>query len=197
MPLPSGTESCFDLPAGKISPDFAPGDSVTAISDATYNEFCASPSGTTPDPCTDFEQSNIFLGGTAAIVRGAAGTAPEPVVVSVADLVGEDGTPGSRAIALEGTLLRVETVRINATPDGDFTRYSAFAADAPTEELDIFVSNFPETGCVRDHFAALATGEETVPSITGVLLPNFGRWTLRIRDEGDVAGLECPERTER
>lgn len=188
--LPAGMDSCFDLPVGKISDEFAPGDAVTAISNATYNEFCASAAGPRPMPCTDFEQSNIFLGGTATITRGAPGTAPAPTLVEVADLVIAAGAPGPSAIALEGGLLRVESVRVKATPDGAFTRYSVFAADAPAIELDVIVSNFPATGCVRDALDALAAGTETV-SVTGILVPNFGRWGLRLRDENDVSGVTC------
>ncbi|UJR80502.1 hypothetical protein [Sandaracinus amylolyticus] len=188
--LPEGTANCFALAPNRISADFAPGDAVTAIENATYNEFCAGPSGPPPSPCTDFEQSNVFLGGTATITRGAAGTAPEPTVVAVADLVAAEGAPGPRALALEGTLLRVEDVRINATVDGSFTQYSAFLTDAPTIELDIQVSNFPSTACVRSHFDTLAEGTDTA-TVTGILLPNFGRWTLRLRNESDVEGLTC------
>jgi hypothetical protein len=190
MSLPDGTDSCFDLPVGKISEDFAPGDAVTEITNATYNEFCASASGTMPSPCTDFEQSNIFLGGTATIVRGAPGTAPTGTVVPVSDLVAAAGAPGPRAIALEGGLLTVEDVQISATPSGGFTAYAAFAPGAPTIELSIVVSNFPLTSCVRGEFDRLGAGTETT-TITGVLLPNFGRWSLRVRDEADVAGLTC------
>jgi len=192
MMLPAGTTSCFDLPVGKISDAFAPGDAVTSINNATYNEFCAGPSGTPPVPCTNFEQSNIFLGGTATIVRGAAGTAPTGTAVAIADLVAAAGAPGARAVALEGALLTVTGAQIKSTPDGMFARYSAILGSAPTIELDVLVSNFPDTACVRTHFMTLATGTTTVPSITGVLVPNFGRWTLRIRNADDIAGLTCP-----
>jgi len=191
--LPTTVASCFALPDGKINSLFAPGDAVTSINNATYNEFCAGPSGTPPVPCTNFEQSNIFLGGAAStIVRGAAGAAPSGTVVAIADLVGAAGAPGARAVALEGTLLRIEGAQIKSTPDGMFARYSAILGSAPTIELDILVSNFPDTLCVRTHFMTLATGTTTVPSITGVLVPNFGRWTLRIRNADDIAGLTCP-----
>jgi hypothetical protein len=189
--LPAGTTSCFDLPDGKISSAFAPGDTVTSINDATYTEFCAGPT-TPPVPCTPFEQSNIFLGGTATIVRGAAGTAPTGTIVPIADLAAAAGAPGTRALALEGGLLTVENAQIKSTPDGAYSRYSAFLASAPTVELDVIVSNFPATACVRTAFTALATGTTTVATITGVLVPNYGRWGLRIRNETDVAGVTCP-----
>lgn len=191
IPLPAGTASCFDLPVGRISDAFEPGDSVTSINDATYNEFCAGPMPA-PSPCTDFEQSNIFLGGTATIVRGAPGTAPTGTVAALADLVAAAGAPGTRAVALEGGLLRVEGVQIGSRMDGGFTSYYAFLPSAPTVQLDIVVSNFPTTTCVRDAFTGYATGSTVVPGITGVLLPNFGRWALRIRDDGDIQGLTCP-----
>ncbi len=189
--LPAGM-SCFDLPVGKISDAFEPGDVVTSIDNATYNEFCAGPAGAPPGACTDFEQSNIFLGGTATIVRGAPGTAPAGTVVALGDVAAAGGAPGARSVALEGALLTVENVQIRATADGMFSRYSAFLAAAPTVELDVLVSNFPTTRCVRDHFTSLAMGSTTVPTLTGVLVPNFGRWTLRLRDEADVGGLTCP-----
>ena len=189
--LPAGM-SCFDLPVGKISDAFAPGDTVTSIDNATYNEFCAGPAGSMMGACTDFEQSNIFLGGTATLVRGAAGSAPTGTVVPMSDLVAAGGAPGARAVALEGGLLSVENVQIRATPDGMFSRYSAYLPAAPTVELDVLVSNFPATRCVRDHFTSLAMGTTAVPRLTGVLLPNFGRWTLRVRSEADVGGLTCP-----
>ncbi len=191
IPLPSGVTSCFDVEPGRISEDFAPGDAVTSINDATYNEFCAGPTPA-PSPCTDYEQSNIFLGGTATIVRGAAGTAPTGTVVALGDLVGAAGAPGARAVALEGGLLTVEDVQIGSRLDGTFMQYFARLPGAPGNELDILVSNFPATACVRTAFTGYVTGATTVPSITGVLLPNFGRWTLRIRGPEDVEGLTCP-----
>lgn len=191
IPLPSGTTSCFDVEPGRISPDFAPGDVVTSINDATYNEFCAGPMPA-PSPCTNFEQSNIFLGGSATIVRGAAGTAPSGTVVALGDLVGAAGAPGPRAVALEGGLLTVEDVQIGSRLDGTFMQYFARLPGAPTNELDILVSNFPATACVRTALTGYVAGSTTVPSITGVLLPNFGRWTLRIRGPEDVEGLTCP-----
>lgn len=190
--LPTGTTSCFDVPAGKINPAFAPGDAVTSIENATYSEFCAGPAGATP--CTDFEQSNIFLGGTATITRGAAGTAPTPTTVTVAELVAEDGAPGTRALALEGGLLQVENVRISSRMEtagsSTITLYSAYLADAPDVAVDILVQNFVTTRCVRDELTRVAEGTGTA-TITGVLLPNFGRWTLRVRNENDIAGLTC------
>jgi hypothetical protein len=192
--LPTGVTSCFDdmvTSMSKISDAFAPGDAVTSIQNATYNEFCASATGTMPMPCTDYEQSNIFLGGTAMIVRGAAGTAPSGTVVAVSDLVAAAGAPGTRAVALEGGLLTVEDVRVGSRMDGTFTQYSVFTAAAPTVELDVTVSNFPNAACVRTALDMLAAGTTTVGSVTGVLLPNFGRWTLRIRDEADM-GITCP-----
>ena len=192
IPLPAGTTSCFDVADGKISSAFAAGDAVTSINNGSYGEFCAGPSGTAPVPCTDFEQSNVFLGGGASIVRGAAGTAPAGTVVGLGDLVGMAGAPGARAVALEGTLITVAGAQIKRTMDGTYFRYSAFLPAAPTAELDILVSNFPATACVRTQFDTLSMGTTTVPTLTGVLLPNFGRWTLRLRDEGDVGGLTCP-----
>ncbi len=190
--LPTGTTSCFDVPAGKISPDFAPGDAVTSIENATYSEFCAGPGGVTP--CTDFEQSNIFLGGTATITRGATGTAPVPTMVTVSELVSENGAPGTRALALEGGLLQVENVRISARMEtagtSTITLYSAYLADAPTVALEVIVQNFVTTRCVRDELNRLAEGTDTA-TVSGVLLPNFGRWSLRVRDERDIAGLTC------
>jgi hypothetical protein len=191
IPLPTGTTSCFDVEPGRISPDFAPGDVVTSINDATYNEFCAGPMPA-PSPCTNFEQSNIFLGGSATIVRGAAGTAPTGTVVALSDLVGAAGAAGTRSVALEGGLLTVEDVQIGSRLDGTFMQYFARLPGAPTVELDILVSNFPETACVRTALTGYVAGSTTVPGITGVLLPNFGRWTLRVRGPDDVEGLVCP-----
>jgi hypothetical protein len=193
IPLPVTTASCFDLPDGKISSAFAPGDAVTSINNATYTEFCAGATGTPLTACANFEQSNIFLGGTATIVRGAAGTAPTGTVVTVADLAAAAGAPGTRTLALEGGLLTIEGAQMRTTPDtGIYFRYSAFVPSATTVELDILVSNFPNAQCVRDHFTALAAGTTTMPSVTGVLVPNYGRWMLRLRSEADVEGLVCP-----
>ena len=192
IPLPAGTASCFALPVGRISDMFAPGDAVTAITNATYNEFCAAPSGTMPVPCTDFEQSEIFLGGMATITRGAAGTAPAGTVATIASLVGAAGAPGPRAIALEAGLLRVAGVRIGSRMDGTFLQYFAMLPGAPTIDLDLVVSNFPQATCARAALTTLAAGTTTVASIDGILLPNFGRWSLRVRDENDIAGITCP-----
>ena len=190
---PAGVTSCFNVPPGRISPDFAPGDAVTAISNATYNEFCGGPTPN-PSPCTEFEQSTIFLGGSATITRGDAGTPPTGTVVPVSDLVGENGAPGARSVALESGLFTVEDVRIGVRTrmSGDRTFYDfyAFTPDAPDVHLDILVQFFPTTACVRDHLNEVAAGTDTA-TVTGVLVPSFGRWSLRLRDHNDIAGLTC------
>lgn len=197
IPLPAGM-TCFDAAPNRISADFAPGDAVTAITNASYREFCAGPTPA-PSPCTDYEQSSIFLGGSATITRGAAGTAPVGTVVELNELVSGPGAPGGRAVALEGGLLTIENVRLASrtempNPTTTITLYSAYLDGSPGMSIEVLVSNFRRTSCVREHFDTLAEGTGTA-TLTGVLLPSFGRWTLRLRDENDVEGLTCADPT--
>jgi hypothetical protein len=188
--------NCFDAMLVRKIPDtIQPGARVTAITNATYNEFCAGPSGAPAGMCRNFEQSNIFLGGTATITFMGMGTVPTPVDVTV-PVVGQNAMAmvGTRTLALEGSLIRVRNVRVNATTTTTeagsmFTTVSiADPADA-TRNLEVLISNFPRTSCARTFFS-MQNGM-SVGSITGVLVPDFGVWKIRLRNESDVEGLTC------
>jgi hypothetical protein len=134
------------------------------------------------------------------VTTGAPGAAPAPAMVNFSDVAqNADGTPGTRTLALEGVLVRVSNVRLRAqsmmTDAGSsFSSYTAYdAADTGmTRPLGIQIENFVTTRCVRDYITA-NTGM-TAASITGILVPNFGVWSLRIRDEHDIAGIDCTPR---
>lgn len=185
--------NCFGVTPGKIPSTVKVGDTVTAVEGANYGEFCAGPTGTPPATCGDFEQSQLFLGGAVAkITFGAAGATPTATTVTVADLVADAaGKPGPRALKLEGTLVKVEGVKVDATADGGIT--TAYVLDASdstgSKKLEIQISNFPATGCVRTYF--VGKSGSTIDSITGVLVPDFGRWKIRLRDDKDVSGTAC------
>lgn len=191
--LDRGTSAnCFGVAAGKIPATIAPGDRVTAV-EGRYDEFCAGPSGTPPTMCRSFEQTQISVGAmTAKFTVGAAGTVPTPATVTVADLVKDAaGAEGPRALDLEGTLVRVTNVKVLQETSGSFTSTLVVDASdtASAKKLEIQISNFLATSCVRTYFAA--QNGMTVASITGVLVPDFGRWKLRIRNENDVSGVTC------
>ncbi|MBI2394905.1 MAG: hypothetical protein HYV09_35375 [Deltaproteobacteria bacterium] len=185
--------NCFGVTPGKIPSTVKVGDAVTAVDGANYGEFCAGPSGTPATACGDFEQSQLFLGGAAAkITFGSAGTAPTPTTVTVADLVADAaGKPGPRAPKLEGTLVSVAGVKVDASADGGIT--TAYVLDASdstgAKKLEIQISNFTSTSCVRTYF--VGKSGSTIDSITGVLVPDFGRWKIRLRDDKDVSGTSC------
>jgi hypothetical protein len=184
--------NCFAVTPGKIPAGVAVGDTVTAV-EGSYSEFCAGPTGTDPTMCSSFQQTQIFLGGTSAkLTLGTAGTVPTPSTVTVGDLVNDAaGAPGPKALALEGTLVKVSNVKVLQETSGSFT--STLVVDSAdttsSKKLEIQVSNFLTTGCVRTYFAA--QNGMTVESITGVLVPDFGRWKIRIRNENDVSGVTC------
>jgi hypothetical protein len=188
--------NCFDaMLVRKIPDNVQPGTRVTAITNATYNEFCAGPSGAPAGACRNFEQSNIFLGGTATITVMGMGTVPTPTDVMVPQ-VGQTamGMLGTRTLALEGTLIRVRNVRVNATMMSNeagtsFTTVSIADPMDSTRSLDVLISNFPRTACARTFFS-MQNGM-SVGSITGLLVPDFGVWKLRLRNETDVEGLSC------
>lgn len=184
--------NCFGVAAGKIPSTIAPGDRVTAV-EGRYDEFCAGPTGTPATMCRSFEQTQISVGAmTAKFTVGSAGTAPTPATVTVADLVKDAaGADGPRALDLEGTLVRVSNVKVLQETSGSFTSTLVVDASdtASSKKLEIQISNFLTTACVRTYFAA--QNGMTVSSITGILVPDFGRWKLRIRNENDVSGVTC------
>jgi hypothetical protein len=184
--------SCFAVTPGKIPGTVAPGDTVTAV-EGTYSEFCAGPTGGDPTMCRAFEQTQIFVGGTSGkLTLGGAGTTPTATSVTVANLVKDAaGAEGPRALALEGTLVRVTNVKVLQELSGTFKATLVVDAGDTTSsrKLEIQISNFINTNCVRTYFAdqeGLSVG-----SITGILVPDFGRWKIRIRDEKDVSGVIC------
>ena len=54
-----------------------------------------------------------------------------------------------------------------------------------TRSVTVQISNFPATSCARDFLTAHSGMSATV---TGILLPDFGVWKLRLRDENDIMG---------
>jgi hypothetical protein len=188
--------NCFDMSlVRKIPANITVGTRITSVVNANYNEFCAGPSGTNPGMCRNYEQSQLFLGAaTAAINTMGMGTVPTPSDVTVA-MIGQTsgGMLGPRTLVLEGTLVRVRNVRVTTTMssnDGGMTFTTVTVADPmdPTHTLDVQISNFPRTACTRDYFNRI-NGMNT--SVTGILVPDFGVWKIRLRNENDVEGLDC------
>lgn len=190
-----GTASdCFAVMARKIPMDLQPGARIASITNANFGEFCSGPTGSMAGMCRNFEQSQLFLGAANATVTVmGAGTAPTPASVSVGDLVAEMGAPGARALNLEGSLVKVSNVRVYTyRPMGSmFDTYALVASDdtGNTKQLDLIISNFPRTSCARSFVMSRGTG--TIASVSGILMPNFGRWSLRLRDERDLEGVAC------
>lgn len=185
--------NCFTAPPGKISSVVMPGDTVNAVESVSYGEFCAGPSGTPATACANWEQTQLFLGAAdAKITFGAPSSTPTGTNSPVVDLVSDAaGAPGTQALELEGTLVRVSNIRVLQEPSGSFTATLVVDGSDPSgsRKLEILISNFVTTSCVRSWFAGRAG--TVIPSITGILLPDFGRWKLRIRDHKDVTGVTC------
>lgn len=197
LPAPDSGD-CFAATPRRLPADLAPGDRITAIESALYSEFCAGPLGVDRTMCRNWEQTQLL--GPRAFTRMGTGPAPAPTTVRVLDIAQmADGTPGPRDLALEGTLLRVENVRVRASmmvSDGGrpFTRVELFdmSDTAMTRPLPVQVTAFRAVDCVRTFF--VSQNGMTVSSVTGILVPNFGEWQLRIRDENDVSGTMCGAR---
>ena len=118
------------------------------------------------------------------------GAAPTPGAATAIE-VGQTGAGaiGARALALEGTLIRLSNVRVNATiADGGFTNVTVSDPMDATRTVAILISNFPSATCTRNYFNA-QNGMTT--SVTGILVPDFGKWSIRLRNEMDVTGLSC------
>lgn len=179
--------SCFNAMPQKISDTITPGTRVQVI-DATYGEFCGAAMQNMM--CRDFEQSQIFLGGRAMLTTMGMGMAPTPAMATAAE-IGQTAAPmiGTRTLALEGTLVRLSNVRINAViADGGFTNVTVNDPGDATRTVAIQITNFPNTGCTRTHFN---TNNGMNTTVTGILVPDFGKWSLRLRNENDVLGLTC------
>lgn len=189
--------NCFDMSlVRKIPADIAIGTRVTSVVNANFGEFCAGPAGGNPGMCRNYEQSQLFLGAaTAAINTMGMGTVPTPSDVTVPVIGQTSGAMlGTRTLALEGTLVRVRNVRVTATMSSNdggaaFTTVTvADPADA-TRTLEIQISNFTRTTCTRNYFNSI--NGMNAASITGILVPDFGVWKIRLRSENDVEGLNC------
>jgi hypothetical protein len=188
--------NCFDMSlVRKIPADIAVGTRITSVVNANFGEFCAGPSGANPGMCRNYEQSQLFLGAaTAAINTMGMGAVPTPSDVTVA-AIGQTsgGMLGTRTLALEGTLVRVRNVRVTATMSSNdggaaFTTVSVADPMDVTRTLEVQISNFTRTTCTRNYFNSI-NGMNT--SITGILVPDFGVWKIRLRNENDVEGLNC------
>jgi hypothetical protein len=192
--LPQGTaRNCFSATPGILPMDLAPGDRISVIDDVQYREFCGGATGTPTTDCAAFEQSQLWIGNRSTFTRVGTGEAPTPVDVAVGDVVAAAGAPGPRTAALEGVLIRVRNVRVDSMRQDGGTFIDAWVVDpsdsSGTKRLQVLVSNFPQTTCTRNFL--LAQNGMTLASVTGVLVPNFGEWKIRLRDEHDIEGLNC------
>jgi hypothetical protein len=192
-----GAMNCFDMSlVRKIPADIAVGTRITSVVNANFGEFCAGPAGGNPGMCRNYEQSQLFLGAaTAAINTMGMGTVPTPSDVTV-PAIGQTsgGMLGTRTLALEGTLVRVRNVRVTATMSSNdggaaFTTVSVADPMDATRTLEVQISNFTRTSCVRTFFNGL--NGMNAASITGILVPDFGVWKIRLRNENDVEGINC------
>ncbi|MBL8681751.1 MAG: hypothetical protein JNK05_21465 [Myxococcales bacterium] len=196
--VPRGAAAdCFEPSVvGKIPADIMPGARITSVTNANFNEFCAGPTGINRAMCRNYEQSQLFLGAaTAAVnVMGSGGTAT-PADVSVAAVgQGAMGVLGMRTLPLEGALIRIPMSNVRVTmsvADGgaSFTTYALVDPTDSTRSLEVQISNFTQTTCARNFFSSrngMSTG-----AVTGILVPDFGVWKVRIRDAADVQGLDC------
>ncbi len=185
-----GALDCFAVPSGKIPIPVSVGDRLGAVA-GTYVEFCADPE--VPSDCRAFEQTQLLLGGAAGRTAwDGPGPPPTPVTVTVADLVNDAaGADGPRALALEGTLVRVDDVRVLQEISGPnmATRLVDATDGAAAKKLEVVIANFAHSACVRAYFAA--NEAMILASVTGILLPDDGRWKIRVRDEADVSGAAC------
>ncbi len=189
--------NCFDTSlVRKIPADIAPGTRITSVANANYGEFCAGPSGGNPGMCRNFEQSQLFLGAaTAAVNTMGMGTLPTPSDVAV-PAIGQTsgGMLGTRTLALEGTLVRVRNVRVTATMnsnDGGTAFTTVTVADPMTagSSIEVQISNITNANCARTFFTNLNGMNAT--GITGILVPDFGVWKIRLRSVMDAEGLNC------
>lgn len=182
---------CFGATViGKIPATIRPGDAITSIQAADYAEFCTATG--MPADCGQLEQSQLSLGTNASIVVGATGTLQPATGATVGETVAAMGAPGSRSLALEGTLVRFTNPRIVASVDAQGFTQASIVDDSDatnTNHLDLIVSNFSTTSCVRTFL--LAHNGMTVPSMSGILGPDFGAWKLRLRDDLDIEGANC------
>lgn len=196
--VPRGSASnCFDaMLVRKIPMDIAPGTRITSVMDASFGEFCAGPTGQNPAMCRNYELTNIFLGAaTSAINTMGPGTVPTPLDVTVA-AVGQDamGGLGMRTLALEGTLIRIPMANVRVTTtvqDGGASFTNAYLVDPTdaTRSIEVQISNFTRTTCVRNFFAS--RNGMSVGAVTGILNPDFGVWKIRVRNEMDIQGVDC------
>ncbi len=189
--------NCFDMSlVRKIPLDIAPGARITSVANANFGDFCAGPSGGNPAMCRNYEQSQLFLGAmNSAINVMGMGTVPTPSDVAV-PAVGQTGPGmlGMRTLALEGTLVRVRNVRVTATMNSNdggtaFTTVTVADPATPGSTLEVQISNITNANCVRTHFNTI--NGMMSPGITGILVPDFGVWKLRLRAVSDVEGLNC------
>jgi len=190
--------NCFSVNS-LIPSDIAPGQIVSAVDRGTYEERCEF-SGFDAGSCRSFESTRIYRPRTFTV--GAQGTAPTPTPVTVADIgqVPSNNAVGARAVALEGTLVRIDGARLRLSPvpntnparfDYDLVDPSA-SPDAGLNDLRavrVSVSNISFASCGRAFLDA--RDGQTIGSVTGILTPLFSRWTIRVRTTSDISGTAC------
>lgn len=120
-----------------------------------------------------FGQLQIGMGTT--VIGGAMGTVPDAVVVEPAEIA----TGGARAAALEGVLVRVDTVTVvNAAPA------PAGGEMAPTDEFEVDSMLRVNDGLFR--LTPFPVMGESFTSITGIVAFHRDNSKLNPRDADDV-----------
>ena len=179
---------CDDVEDRYLTRNLAVGTGVTSFA-GTYEEFCQTAgcaAGASPT-------REVYLSGFAT---GPMAVVPTPTMVTATDVAGTATMPGSRAAALEGSLVRLSNVRLTslgAHPDGG-TATNFLVADATdtagAHAIQLDMSNFVGAPCTRDSLTARMIGG-TVASVTGILEIDFGTWIVKVRTPNDVAGANC------
>lgn len=188
IPLGSAA-SCFDVPEGKIPAMIRAGTPISVLSDLTYTEFCSGPMGVDRTMCRNWEQTQLTVRSTTTLTAGAVGNAPSPTTATVPELGTMNATlPGSRAINLEAGLVSVSGVVRVVMNDTGFSDYFLDESAGSANSVQIEESNSVNASCLRTYLAAHNGATIT---LTGLLEPNFGLWSVRVRTSDDVTGTSC------
>ncbi|MEI8255081.1 MAG: hypothetical protein WCJ30_05350 [Deltaproteobacteria bacterium] len=192
-PAIGSAAGCYDVRGG-IPFDITPGTQITALGNVVYSEFCSGPTGVDRTMCRSWEQTQLGLRTDSVFTAGSTGTAPAPTTATLAEAASSMGTmPGTRSLAIEADLVQLTNVRIERTSStndaGTFNDYWAVDPANTASRLHLEDSRMLNSTCVRAYLDAHIG--MTIPSVSGLLEPEFGLWGLHLRSAADFPALDC------
>ncbi len=193
-PMLGAAADCYAVHAS-IPFDITPGTQITAISNVVYTEFCSGPTGVNRTMCRNWEQTQLSIRGDSVFTAGSIGADPTPTTATIPEVATSMSTmPGTRSLNIEAHLVRIVNVQVDrtmTTSDGGATFPDYWVAEPGNTGSRVHLedSRMLNSTCVRAYLDSHIG--MTIPSVSGLLEPEFGLWTLHLRGAYDFPALNC------